>query len=109
MHSAPFFPHKFKFLESVILPGVMMVINVDNVVVGIVFTLVGVIVGLVCMVLAAVFAPKIVNLLTPAIDEEKEILKGNVAVARYFGGIIQSIIIGIAIIIAASIIAGMSG
>jgi uncharacterized membrane protein len=109
MHTAPFFPHKLKSLESDFLHGVMMVINVDNVIIGIAFTLVGVCVGLVCMVLAAVFAPKIVNMLTPDINEEKEILKGNVAVARYFGGIVQAIIIGIAIIIAASIIAGMSG
>jgi uncharacterized membrane protein len=86
-----------------------MPINPDNVVVGVAFTLVGVVVGMVCLVLTAVFAPKLVNMLTPNIDEEKEMLKGNVAVARYFGGIVQAIIIGIALIIAASIMAGMAG
>jgi uncharacterized membrane protein YjfL (UPF0719 family) len=78
-------------------------------VIGIVFTLVGVVVGTICLVLAAVLTPKLVNMLTPNINEEKEILKGNVAVARYFGGIVQAVILGISIIIAASIIAGIIG
>ena len=86
-----------------------MPINFDNVVVGIAFTAVGIVIGIIALVLTAVFVPHIVNMLTPNIDEEKEILKGNMAVARYFGGIVQAIIIGMAIIIAASILAGIIG
>ncbi len=86
-----------------------MPVNPDNVIVGVVFTLVGAFVGVALLVLSAAFVPRLVNMLTPNIDEEKELLKGNVAVARYFGGIVQSVIIGISIIIAASIIAGIIG
>jgi uncharacterized membrane protein YjfL (UPF0719 family) len=86
-----------------------MPINPDNVIIGVSFTLISVVVGMACLVITAILAPRLVDMLTPKIDEEKEILKGNVAVARYFGGIVNSIILGIALIIAASIVAGMSG
>jgi uncharacterized membrane protein YjfL (UPF0719 family) len=87
--------------------GVKMVVNPDNVIVGVVFSLVGIVIGFVTLTLAAFFVPKLVGLMTPHIDEEKEILKGNVAVARYFGGVVQSIILGLSIIIAAAIVAGI--
>ncbi len=86
-----------------------MPISFDNVVVGIAFTAVGIVIGVISLVLTAVLVPHLMNMLTPNIDEEKEILKGNVAVARYFGGIMQAVIIGMAIIIAASILAGILG
>ena len=47
------------------------------------YTLVGGFLGLLLMVLAAFLVPKIVDRLTPAIDEEKEIARGNLAVATY--------------------------
>jgi uncharacterized membrane protein YjfL (UPF0719 family) len=53
--------------------------------------------------------PKIVNRLTPNIEEEKEIVRGNQAVARYFGGIVQAVIIGMSIIIAAAVFVGLHG
>ena len=86
-----------------------MPINFDNVVVGVAFTAVGIVIGIISLVVTAVLVPHLMNMLTPNIDEEKEILKGNVAVARYFGGIMQAVIIGMAIIIAASILAGIIG
>ncbi len=86
-----------------------MPVSVDNIIVGVVFTVVGIVVGFVALTLTAVLVPRLVDLLTPNIDEEKEILKGNMAVARYFGGIVNAIIIGMAIIIAASILAGIIG
>ena len=86
-----------------------MAVSIDNMIVGAVFTLLGIVIGMIALVITAAFAPRLVNMLTPNIDEEKEILRGNVAVARYFGGVVQSIILGIAIIIAASIIAGILG
>jgi len=45
--------------------------------------------------------------LTPNIDEEKEIARGNRAVARYFGRLTAAAIVGISIVIAAAIIGGI--
>lgn len=81
----------------------------DNVIVATAFTVLGGILGLAFMLLGVFIVPKVVNALTPNINEEKEIARGNVAVARYFGGIVNAIIIGMSIIIAASIIAGIHG
>ena len=89
--------------------GGKMAVSVDNMIVGATFTLLGIVIGMIALVVTAAFAPRLVNMLTPRINEEKEMLRGNVAVARYFGGIVQSIILGIAIIIGASIIAGILG
>lgn len=76
---------------------------------GVSFTLIAGVLGLLFMIVGVMFVPKIVNRLTPNIDEEKEILRGNVAVAKYFGSIVQAVIIGMSIIIAAAVIAGLSG
>jgi uncharacterized membrane protein YjfL (UPF0719 family) len=63
------------------------------------------IVGIIILILVTAAAKKIVEGLTPHYDEEKEIKKGNQAVAEYSGRLIQSVIIGISIIIGAAIIA----
>ena len=65
--------------------------------------------GMIFMLLGAYLVPKIVDRLTPSINEEKEMVRGNVAVANYFGRVVQAAIIGMSIIIAAAIIAGFSG
>ncbi|MEW6013655.1 MAG: hypothetical protein AB1602_09690, partial [Elusimicrobiota bacterium] len=51
--------------------------------------------------------PKIFDKITPNIDEDKEMIRGNLAVAEYFGKIVSAGIIGISIIIAAAVIAGI--
>lgn len=56
-----------------------------------------------------VLLPKMLNRLTPGLDEEKEIAGGNRAAGTYFGLVVGSAIIGVSIIIAAAIIAGMHG
>jgi hypothetical protein len=43
------------------------------------------------------------NHFTPQIDEEKEIIRGNIAVAQYFGRITSALILGFSIIIAVAI------
>jgi len=86
-----------------------MAIVWDNVVTGTVFTILGAILGILFMLLGVLIIPRIVNMLTPNIDEEREIIRGNQAVARYFGGIVQATIIGMSIIIGAAIIAGLLG
>ena len=81
----------------------------DNVLTGMAFAFIAAVVGLVFMIFGAYLAPKMIDKLTPNINEEKEIVRGNMAVAHYFGGIVQAVIIGMSIIIAAAILAGFMG
>lgn len=81
----------------------------DEVIVATAFTILGGALGLAFMLIGIILIPRISNMLTPNIDEEKEIARGNMAVAHYFGGIIQAAIIGMSIIIGAAIIAGIHG
>jgi hypothetical protein len=86
-----------------------MVVLLSDVIGAGTYTLIGGFLGIVLLIVSSAFVPRIMNSLTPKIDEEKEILKGNVAVAHYFGRIVQALIIGISIIIASAIIAGIHG
>lgn len=73
---------------------------------SVLFAVIGGIVGIFLVVCAAGFVPRLLERLTPKIDEEKEIARGNRAVAEYFGRIVSACIIGISIVIAAAILAG---
>ena len=72
-----------------------------------VFMVVSAAVGVVLILGASLAIPKLLDRLTPTIDEEKEIARGNRAVAEYFGRLGAAAITGISIIIAASIIGGI--
>ena len=72
-----------------------------------VFMAVSAAVGMVLILGASLVIPKLLDRLTPTIDEEKEIARGNRAVAEYFGRLGAAAIIGISIIIAAAIIGGI--
>ena len=72
-----------------------------------VFMAVSAAVGVVLILAATLAIQKLLDRLTPAIDEEKEIARGNRAVAEYFGRLGAAAIIGISIIIAAAIIGGI--
>ena len=74
---------------------------------AIVYALVGGIVGTVLVLLAATFLPRLIAKLTPNIDEEKEILRGNQAVAEYFGRVVSGGIIGISMVVAAAILGAL--
>ena len=71
------------------------------------FMVVSAAVGVVLILGAAMVIPKLLDRLTPNIDEEKEIARGNRAVAEYFGRLAAAAIISISIIIAAAIIGGI--
>ncbi len=73
----------------------------------VVFTVVGAITGIFLIMLALAFLPRLLDKLTPRIDEEKEILRGNRAVADYFGRVVAAGIIGISIIIGAAVLGGI--
>jgi len=74
---------------------------------GIVYVIVGGLFGSAMVVVASAILPKLIDRLTPAIDEQKEIVRGNQAVAEYFGRIVSAGIIGISIVIAAAVLGGL--
>jgi hypothetical protein len=74
---------------------------------SVVFSLVGGLVGMALVLVSSCLVPKLMNKLTPNIDEEKEIVRGNVAVAQYFGRIVGACIIGLSIVVAAAVLGGI--
>lgn len=71
------------------------------------FTMLGAVLGVALFVGIVSLIPGIVNRFTPHIDEEQEIIRGNRAVADYFGRVVGATIIGVSIVVAAAIIAGI--
>ena len=72
-----------------------------------VFAVVGGLVGLGRVALAAALLPRLIEKFTPHLDEEKEIARGNVAVGEYFGRVVGASILGTSIIIAAAVLGGI--
>ncbi len=72
-----------------------------------VFIVITAIVGIILILASTLVITKMLEKFTPKIDEEKEIARGNVAVAQYFGRISAACIIGMSIIIAAAILGGI--
>lgn len=81
--------------------------DLTNIVWAIVYSLAGGAIGILMIFTAVVFLPRMIDKLTPGIDEEKEMLRGNRAVADYFGRIVSASIIAIGIIIGAAILGGI--
>jgi len=74
---------------------------------GLVYVVIGGLIGSVLVLIASTILPKLIDRLTPAIDEQKEIIRGNQAVAEYFGRIVSAGIIGISIVVAAAVLGGL--
>jgi ABC-type antimicrobial peptide transport system permease subunit len=74
---------------------------------GVIFSLVGGLVGIVLVLGSTLVLPRLIDRMTPNLDEEKEIARGNVAVAEYFGRVVGASIIGISLVVAAAILAGI--
>ena len=51
--------------------------------------------------------PAVFDRITPDMDEGKEIIRGNRAVADYFGRIVSAAILGVSLIIAAAVLGGL--
>ena len=81
--------------------------TISNIGWAVVFTLVGGVVGIGLIMAATTVMPRLLNRLTPSIDEDKEIARGNQAVAEYFGRVVAACIIGISIVIAAALLGGI--
>jgi hypothetical protein len=71
------------------------------------FTLATGLVGSFLFLFVGTLIPKFLNKLTPRVDEEKEIAQGNQAVATYFGMVVGACVIGVAIVVAAALVAGV--
>jgi small-conductance mechanosensitive channel len=74
---------------------------------AVVFSALGGLIGIALILAASVFLPRFIERLTPNIDEDKEIARGNVAVANYFGRVVGASIIGISIVVAAAVLGGI--
>jgi ABC-type multidrug transport system fused ATPase/permease subunit len=71
------------------------------------FCVLGAVLGMVLIVMATAILPGIIARFTPNLDEEKEIARGNQAVAEYFGRVVAAAILGISIVVAAAILGGI--
>jgi len=74
---------------------------------AVVFSIVGGVVGVALVIAASSILPKLIDRFTPNLDEGKEIARGNVAVAQYFGRVVGASIIGISIVVAAAVLGGI--
>jgi len=80
---------------------------VSNIGWSMLFSLVGGLIGMALVLMASTLVPKLMNKLTPNIDEEKEIARGNSAVAEYYGRVIGACILGLSIVIGAAVLGGL--
>jgi hypothetical protein len=78
-----------------------------NIAWAVVFILLGGVLGIALVLGGSMFLPRLIDRMTPDIDEEKEMVRGNVAVAEYFGRVVAASIIGLSIVVAAAIVAGI--
>ena len=74
---------------------------------AIVFSVVGGLVGMMLVLLASVIVPRVIDRFTPNIDEQKEIIRGNSAVAEYYGRLVSAAILGVSIVVAAAVLGGV--
>lgn len=84
-----------------------MIETISNIGWSMIFSLVGGMVGTALVLLASAVVPRMMDRLTPNIDEEKEIVRGNGAVAEYYGRVVGACIVGISIVIAAAVLGGI--
>lgn len=81
--------------------------TVINIAWAVVFSLVGGAAGAFLLVWFSSRIPAVFNRITPDMDEGKEIIRGNRAVAEYFGRIVSAAILGVSVIIAAAVLGGL--
>lgn len=85
----------------------MATIVFQNLLWAVVFAFIGAVVGAALVLVCSAFLPRLIDRMTPTLDEEKEIARGNQAVAEYFGRVVAAAIIGLSIIVAAAILGGL--
>ncbi len=78
-----------------------------NILWALVFSLIGGLAGVALLISLSGKIPRIFDAMTPNVDEGKEIVRGNQAVAEYFGRVVSAGIIGVSMIIAAAVLGGL--
>ncbi len=73
----------------------------------VVFAFAGGVVGMALVLAGSAFLPRLIDRLTPNVDEEREIARGNRAVADYFGRVVAAAIVGMSIVVAAAVLGGI--
>ena len=71
------------------------------------FSIIGALAGIILLIVSTLILPALINRMTPDIDEQKEIARGNTAVGEYFGRVVGSTILGVSIIVAAAVLGGI--
>ncbi len=74
---------------------------------SLIFSIVGALIGMVLVIVSSLVLPTLINRLTPNIDEEKEMIRGNVAVGEYYGRVVGSSILGVSIVVAGAVLGGI--
>lgn len=74
---------------------------------AVLFSVVGGLVGIVLVLASSLFLPRLIERMVPNLDEEKEIARGNVAVAEYFGRVVGASILGVSLVVAAAVLGGV--
>ncbi len=81
--------------------------TISNIGWAVIFSVIGGLVGMALILLASVVVMKLMCRLTPNIDEEKEIARGNRAVAEYYSRVVAACILGVSMVVAAAVLAGI--
>ncbi|MCM2267731.1 MAG: hypothetical protein NDI60_08185 [Elusimicrobiales bacterium] len=84
-----------------------MMETIVNMAWAVLFAMTGAAAGAILLIRISARIPAVFNKLTPNIDEGKEIVRGNRAVADYFGRIVSAAIIGVSLIIAAAVLGAL--
>jgi len=72
-----------------------------------VFSFIGGLVGMALVLGASFLVPRLIDRLTPNIDEQREIARGNSAVAEFYGRVVAAAILGVSIVVAAAVLGGV--
>lgn len=84
-----------------------MIETIRNIGWSLVFSVVGAVIGMILVFVSSLIIPWLLDRLTPNIDELKEIVRGNQAVAEYFGRLVSAAIVGVSIVVAAAVLGGI--
>ncbi len=79
---------------------------IENIGWALAFSIIGAVLGVVIILIVSLMVPRILDRFTPNLDEEKEIARGNRAVAEYFGRVTAACILGISLVVAAAVLGG---
>ena len=84
-----------------------MLETIRNIGWSLVFSIIGALIGMVLVLASTLIIPWILDRLTPNIDEQKEIARGNHAVADYYGRVVGAAILGVSFVVAAAVLGGL--